>query len=91
MDSEEVEEGVNWRAAPVFGPDAKILAAMSISGPAGRLSEAHLEKLVPRIKKIADSFSESLDDWARHRLDPAVENGTARLRFSCSENILSGT
>jgi IclR family transcriptional regulator, acetate operon repressor len=61
VDSEEMEEGVNCLAAPVFGPDAKILAAMSISGPASRLSEARLEELVPQIKRITHSFSKSLD------------------------------
>jgi IclR family acetate operon transcriptional repressor len=59
-DSEEMEEGVRCLAAPVFGPDGRILAAMSISGPAGRLDQDRLEELIPHIKGIADMFSRSL-------------------------------
>jgi len=61
-DSEEMEEGVRCLAAPVFGPDGRILAAMSISGPAGRLDRDRLEELIPHIKGIADRFSQSLSD-----------------------------
>ncbi|ABG05762.1 transcriptional regulator, IclR family [Rubrobacter xylanophilus DSM 9941] len=64
IDSEEMEEGVRCLAAPVFGPDGKILAAMSVSGPAGRLSEARLEELIPHIKRIADEFSRDLQGTA---------------------------
>ena len=64
IDSEEMEEGVRCLAAPVFGPDGKILAAMSVSGPAGRLSEARLEELIPHIKRIADEFSRDLQGAA---------------------------
>jgi IclR family transcriptional regulator, acetate operon repressor len=60
IDSEEMEEGVRCLAAPVFGPDGSILAAMSVSGPAGRLDEGKLEELIPHIKRISESFSESL-------------------------------
>lgn len=60
IDSEEMEEGVRCLAAPIFGPDGNILAGISISGPAGRLDEDSLEKLIPRIKRIADDFSKSL-------------------------------
>ena len=60
VDSEEMEEGVRCLAAPVFGPDGKILAAMSVSGPAGRLNEARLEELIPHIKRIAGEFSRNL-------------------------------
>ena len=60
VDSEEMEEGVRCLAAPVFGPDGSILAAMSVSGPAGRLDEDRLEVLIPHIKRISDGFSESL-------------------------------
>ncbi len=60
LDSEEMEEGVRCLAAPVFSPDGRILAAMSISGPAGRLAETRLEELIPHTKRIAASFSQSL-------------------------------
>lgn len=60
VDSEEMEEDVRCLAAPVYFPDGQILAAMSISGPAGRLSESRIEDLIPHIKRIANSFSQSL-------------------------------
>lgn len=60
LDSEEMEEGVRCLAAPVFAPDGNILAAMSISGPAGRLDDRRLEELIPYIKKISQQFSEDL-------------------------------
>ncbi len=64
MDSEEQEEGVRCLAAPIFGPDGRILAAMSISGPASRLDERRLDELIPHIKQIADEFSHTLDGAA---------------------------
>lgn len=60
VDSEEMEEGVRCLAAPVFGPEGRILAAMSVSGPAGRLNEGRLKELIPHIKRITGDFSESL-------------------------------
>ncbi len=61
LDSEEMEEGVRCLAAPIFGPDGRILAAMSISGPAGRLGEDRLHELILLIKRIAKRFSDSLN------------------------------
>jgi len=64
VDSEEMEEGVRCLAAPVFGPDGRVLAAMSISGPAGRLGQHRLEELIPHINRLADGFSLSLNGSA---------------------------
>ena len=63
-DFEEMEEGVRCLAAPVLGPDGRVLAAMSISGPAGRLGQDRLEELIPHIKRLADGFSQSLNSSA---------------------------
>jgi IclR family transcriptional regulator, acetate operon repressor len=60
VDSEEMEEGVRCLAAPVLDPDGKIVAAMSVSGPTGRLDQVRLEELIPHIKRIAAGFSHSL-------------------------------
>jgi IclR family transcriptional regulator, acetate operon repressor len=60
VDFEEMEEGVRCLAAPVFGPDGRILAAMSVSGPASRLDEGRLKELIPHIKRITGDFSQSL-------------------------------
>jgi len=64
LDTEEMEEGVRCLAAPVFGPDEKILAAISVSGPAGRLDQERIEELIPNIKRIAAGFTESLNGSA---------------------------
>jgi IclR family acetate operon transcriptional repressor len=64
VDSEEMEEGVRCLAAPIFGPDRRVLAAMSISGPAGRFGQDRLEELIPHIKRLADGFSQSLNGSA---------------------------
>ena len=64
LDSEEMEEGVRCLAAPIFGPDGRVLAAISVSGPASRLNQSKLEELIPHIKGIADKFSHSLDGSA---------------------------
>jgi IclR family transcriptional regulator, acetate operon repressor len=64
VDFEEMEEGVRCLAAPVFGPDGRILAAMSVSGPASRLQQSRLEELIPRIREIAERFSHSLNGSA---------------------------
>ena len=61
LDFEEREEGVRCLAAPVFGPDGRILAAVSISGPASRLDETRLQELIPHITRVADKFSHSLN------------------------------
>jgi IclR family acetate operon transcriptional repressor len=63
VDHEEQEEGVRCLAAPVFGPDGNLFAAMSISGPASRLDRKRLDALVPHLKRISASLSDSLDPW----------------------------
>ncbi|MEW6636200.1 MAG: IclR family transcriptional regulator [Actinomycetota bacterium] len=63
-DSEELEEGVRCVAAPIFGAEGKVVAAISISGPAGRLDEARLQEIIPEIKRIASEFSGSLGNPA---------------------------
>jgi IclR family acetate operon transcriptional repressor len=58
---EEQEEGVCCLAAPVFTPDGQILAAMSISGPANRLTRGRLAELVPHVKSVADALSRTIN------------------------------
>lgn len=61
IDLEEQEEGVCCLATPVFTPDGQILAAMSVSGPASRLSQSRLHELVPHIKGVADALSRAIN------------------------------
>ncbi len=60
-DFEEQEEGVRCLAAPVFGPDGNIFAAMSVSGPASRLDQGRMDAIVPSLKRIANNLSSALD------------------------------
>lgn len=60
-DFEEQEEGVRCLAAPVFGPDGNIFAAMSVSGPASRLDQDRMEAIIPALKKISADLSRALD------------------------------
>ena len=61
IDLEEQEEGVCCLATPVFTPDGQLLAAMSISGPASRLSQGRLRELVPQIKSVAAALSRAIN------------------------------
>lgn len=60
VDYEEQEDGVRCVAAPVFGPDGEIFAAMSVSGPMTRLDNRKIESLVPDLKRVANDLSEAL-------------------------------
>ena len=60
VDNEEQEEGVRCLAVPVFGLREKIIAAMSVSGPASRLDITRTETLVPHMKRISAALSQTL-------------------------------
>ncbi|MEU5093610.1 IclR family transcriptional regulator [Streptomyces sp. NPDC020996] len=58
MDDNEQEIGVRCLAVPV--PDSPTAAAISISGPAGRVTETATERIVPVLQQVARELSESL-------------------------------
>ena len=58
MDDNEQEIGVRCLAVPV--PDSPTAAAISISGPAGRVTESATEKIVPVLQQVAAELSEAL-------------------------------
>ncbi|WOI61610.1 IclR family transcriptional regulator [Streptomyces fradiae] len=58
VDDNEQEMGVRCLAVPV--PDAPTPAAVSISGPAGRVTEAATEKIVPVLLEVARDLSAAL-------------------------------
>ncbi|MFI9201994.1 IclR family transcriptional regulator [Streptomyces sp. NPDC053048] len=58
MDDNEQEIGVRCLAVPV--PHSPTSAAISISGPAGRVTEAATERIVPLLQLVAAELSESL-------------------------------
>ncbi|MFI1564220.1 IclR family transcriptional regulator [Streptomyces sp. NPDC020490] len=58
MDDNEQEIGVRCLAVPV--PGSPTAAAISISGPAGRVTETATERIVPVLQQVARELSESL-------------------------------
>jgi IclR family acetate operon transcriptional repressor len=58
VDDSEQELGVRCLAVSV--PDAPTAAALSVSGPAGRVTEAATERIVPVLRQVARDLSRSL-------------------------------
>jgi IclR family transcriptional regulator, acetate operon repressor len=58
MDDNEQELGVRCIAVSV--PDSPTAAAISISGPAGRVTEASTDKFVPLMHEVAEQLSKAL-------------------------------
>ena len=59
FDDEEYDEGVRCVAVPV-GPIGAPLAALSISGPASRLSKQRLVEFVPQMRHAAGDLADAL-------------------------------
>jgi DNA-binding IclR family transcriptional regulator len=57
---EEYEEGLNAMAAPVRSGDGKVVAALTASGPAFRLTEERMHELAPVLIEAADELSRRL-------------------------------
>jgi len=61
IDVEECAEGLCCAAAPVYGADGRLVAALSVSGPCFRLDEdALLREVVPVVMDAADQLSRRL-------------------------------
>lgn len=61
LDLEECEPGLCCAAAPVYDVSGRMLAALSVSGPAFRLSEEHLLRcVVPAVTGAAEALSREL-------------------------------
>jgi DNA-binding IclR family transcriptional regulator len=61
LDLEECEPGLCCAAAPIFDADARVVAAISVSGPSFRLSEERLlDEVVPLVVAAADRLSREL-------------------------------
>lgn len=60
LDNGEFEEGVSCIAVPVRDVSGGVVAAISVSGPASRLTRARAESLAPRIRDVAAEFSRTL-------------------------------
>jgi IclR family acetate operon transcriptional repressor len=61
LDLGECEEGLCCAAAPVCDADGRVLAALSVSGPEFRLSEARLlDEIAPRVMQSGEALSRAL-------------------------------
>lgn len=60
----EREEGVAAVAAPIFNRRGKVIAAISLSGPAARLSVEKLRALGPTVREAAKKISSLVLDWS---------------------------
>lgn len=62
QDLDEREEGVRCVAAPVLARDGSVVAAVSISGPAQRLTDERVRAAIPRVKGISANLSKTLHE-----------------------------
>jgi IclR family acetate operon transcriptional repressor len=60
IDNGEHEEGVRCLAVPVYGPQGRVIAAVSVSGPSSRLDSRRIPTLLPHIKRISAAISSAL-------------------------------
>jgi len=61
LDQEEFEPGMSCAAAPVLDGEGRLVAALSVSGPAFRLDERALHMVVaPLVQRAADTLSADL-------------------------------
>jgi len=60
VDREEREEGVICIASPIYNSSQKIVASISISGPAGRINTMNFSEIVSLLKGHARTISNSI-------------------------------
>jgi DNA-binding IclR family transcriptional regulator len=65
---EEREVGAAGLAAPIFGPDGRVVGAISVCGPVHRLHDEALARFTPTVRRGSEQISADLQHAA---LDPA--------------------
>ncbi|MFD4988550.1 IclR family transcriptional regulator [Streptomyces sp. NPDC058374] len=65
------EESINCVAAPVRGPDGRVVAAMSVSAPNVVVTAEELLALLPLVRRTADAISREYSGSAPVPADPA--------------------
>jgi len=53
VDNEENTPGVRCIAAPIFGPNGRVLAALSLTGPVQQITEERIGMIVEKVKEAA--------------------------------------
>jgi len=72
VDNEENEQGVRCVAAPIFDADRRVIASISISGPASRIPIERVPELAEMVIKTTGSISRALG--YRSELETAGSN-----------------
>lgn len=62
FDNEEYLSGVRCVAAPVFGPDKNVVAALGLTGPRHRLPQRKMREFSPLVQRYADELSKRLSN-----------------------------
>jgi DNA-binding IclR family transcriptional regulator len=57
---EELEEGLNAVAAPIYNHTGEVIAALSVSGPVYRFTRARLEAVIPDVVATAGAISQRM-------------------------------
>ncbi|MCH4166474.1 MAG: IclR family transcriptional regulator [Megasphaera sp.] len=60
VEREEAELGMTCIAAPIFGVDGAICAAISVSGAVARITEDRVPEIIEAIKKTASEISQTI-------------------------------
>ena len=66
IDEEENEAGARCVGVPIFDHQGNVVAALSISGPASRLSAAEVEKLGAALVAASQQISQGMGYQERH-------------------------
>lgn len=60
VDDEEDEIGLRCIGAPVFGPDDRVIASISVSGTTSQVTPSNLRRLAEQVKQAAAAISQAL-------------------------------
>ncbi len=72
FDNEEKEIGARCVAFPVFGPDSRIIAGISVTGPASRMTDDHIVPKLEAFRQLTDALSAEMGaDLSAVRADKA--------------------
>ncbi|SFS66538.1 IclR family transcriptional regulator [Paenibacillus sp. BC26] len=60
IEDEQMEEGIRCIGAPIYGPDAKVIASLSVTALAKDLPMLRIQQVGERVKEIAGDISRDL-------------------------------
>ncbi|WP_321896598.1 MULTISPECIES: IclR family transcriptional regulator domain-containing protein [Burkholderia] len=87
IDDEEIVEGVRCVAAPIIDPAGKVRGALSVAGPAFRLSLARLELLGPELadagRRVGSQLAGNRTRIDSNDIEPVCETWAFHGAFPC--------